>query len=56
MVQRYRRGFNLAERTELWDRWQRGESLKAIGRAFIGAGLLLYLIRFKKWRWQKKTS
>lgn len=34
MVQRYRRGFSLAERTELWDRWQRGESLKAIGRAF----------------------
>ena len=23
-----------AEKTELWDRWQRGESLKAIGRAF----------------------
>ena len=34
MVQRYRRGFTTAERTELWDRWQRGESLKAIGRAF----------------------
>jgi IS30 family transposase len=32
--QRYRRGFSAAERTELWDRWQRGESLKAIGRAF----------------------
>ena len=28
------RGFTAAERTELWDRWQRGESLKAIGRAF----------------------
>jgi hypothetical protein len=24
----------VAEKTELWDRWQRGESLKAIGRAF----------------------
>ena len=23
-----------AEKSELWDRWQRGESLKAIGRAF----------------------
>ena len=34
MVQRYRRGYSVAERTELWDRWQRGESLKAIGRAF----------------------
>jgi DNA-binding CsgD family transcriptional regulator len=31
---RYRRGFTVAERTELWDRWQRGESLKAVGRAF----------------------
>jgi len=34
MGQRYRRGFTAAEKTELWDRWQRGESLKAIGRAF----------------------
>ena len=34
MDQRFRRGFTAAERTELWDRWQRGESLKAIGRAF----------------------
>ena len=31
---RYGRGFTAAEKTELWDRWQRGESLKAIGRAF----------------------
>ena len=34
MWQGYRRGFTAAEKTELWDRWQRGESLKAIGRAF----------------------
>ena len=34
MPQRSRRGFTSAEKTELWDRWQRGESLKAIGRAF----------------------
>ena len=33
MDQRYRRGFTAAEKTELWDRWQRGEALKAIGRA-----------------------
>ena len=32
--QKCRRGFTAAEKTELWDRWQRGESLKAIGRAF----------------------
>src|ERR1019366_4211672 len=31
--QRFRRGFTAAEKTELWERWQRGESLKAIGRA-----------------------
>jgi DNA-binding CsgD family transcriptional regulator len=30
----FRRGFTAAEEAELWDRWQRGESLKAIGRAF----------------------
>src|SRR6267378_3531862 len=34
MDRRYHRGFTAAEKTELWDRWQRGESLKAIGRAF----------------------
>jgi len=34
MGQNFRRGFTAAEKTELWDRWQRGESLKAIGRAF----------------------
>jgi hypothetical protein len=34
MDQGFRRGFATAEKTELWDRWQRGESLKAIGRAF----------------------
>jgi IS30 family transposase len=32
--QRFRRGFTAAEKTELWDRWRRGESLNAIGRAF----------------------
>ena len=34
MAGRFRRGFTAAERTELWDRWQRGESLSSIGRAF----------------------
>jgi IS30 family transposase len=34
MVQIYRRGLTAAQKTELWDRWQRGESLKAIGRTF----------------------
>jgi len=34
MRERKRRGFTAAEKTELWDRWQRGEALKGIGRAF----------------------
>ena len=34
MVRRFRRGFTTAEKTEMWDRWQRGESLSSIGRAF----------------------
>ena len=34
MKQGLSRGFTAAEKTELWDRWQRGEPLKAIGRAF----------------------
>ena len=34
MAHEYRRGFTVAGKTELRDRWQRGESLKAIGRAF----------------------
>jgi len=34
MDRRHIRGFNAAAKEELWDRWQRGESLKAIGRAF----------------------
>jgi len=27
MDQRFRRGFTAAEKTELWDRWQRGDFL-----------------------------
>ena len=34
LCQGYRRGFTAAEKTEVWDRWQRGESLKAIWRTF----------------------
>ena len=34
MGHRYRRGFTAAQKVELWDRWQRGESLNAIGRKF----------------------
>jgi DNA-binding CsgD family transcriptional regulator len=31
---KFHRGLTASEKTELWDRWKRGESLKAIGRAF----------------------
>ena len=34
MVQIRRPGLTSSQKTELWDRWQRGESLTAIGRAF----------------------
>ena len=42
MDQSFRRGFTAAEKTELWDRWQRGESLKAIGRAFCKPSSSIY--------------
>ncbi len=38
----YRRGFTAAEKTDLWDRWQRGESLNSIGRAFGKASSSIY--------------
>jgi hypothetical protein len=44
MDQRFRRGFTAAEKTELWDRWQRGESLKAIGRAFGKQSSSIYFL------------
>ena len=34
MARKVRRGYTAAEKTEMWDRWQRGESLSLIGRAF----------------------
>src|SRR5712691_3892683 len=33
MGRRFHRGFTAVEKTESWDRWKRGETLKAIGRA-----------------------
>ena len=35
-------GFTAAEKTEMWERWRRGESLKAIGRAFEKEGSCVY--------------
>jgi len=34
MSRSIRRGFTPAEKSELWERWHRGDSLKSIGRAF----------------------
>ena len=44
MGDRFRRGFTAAEKTELWDRWKRGESLKAIGRAFGKPSSSIYFL------------
>ena len=42
MDQLFRRGFTAVEKTELWDRWRQGESLKAIGRAFCKPSSSIY--------------
>ena len=44
MERRFHRGFTAAEKTELWDRWKRGESLKAIGRAFCKESSSIYFL------------
>src|SRR3974390_1600778 len=44
MGRRFHRGFAGAEKTELWDRWKRGESLKAIGRAFGKPSSSIYFL------------
>ena len=44
MADKFHRGFTTAEKTELWDRWKRGESLKAIGRAFGKQSSSIYFL------------
>ena len=44
MGQRFHRGFTAAEKAELWDGWKRGESLKAIGRAFGKPSSSIYFL------------
>ena len=34
MVYRTRINYTPAQRAEMWDRWQRGESMSSIGRVF----------------------
>jgi hypothetical protein len=48
MGRRFHRGFTAAEKTELWDRWKRGESLKAIGRAFGKPSSSIYFSEARK--------
>jgi transposase, IS30 family len=43
MDHRFHRGFTAAEKAELWDRWKRGESLKA-GRAFGKQSSSIYFL------------
>jgi hypothetical protein len=47
MGHKFHRGFTAAEKTELWDRWKRGESLKAIGRAFGKQSSSIYFFRLR---------
>ena len=35
MDQRFRRGFTAAEKTELWDRWQRGSRSMRLGGLLV---------------------
>jgi hypothetical protein len=42
-----RRGFTAAEKTELWDRWQRGDSI--VGLICIGAGDSIPLTSETRW-------
>ena len=45
MAKRRRRMFTAAESTEVWDRWQRGEGLKLIGRVFGRTSVLKHVLR-----------
>ena len=44
MVRRRGPRLTLAEKTELWRRWRRGESLNAIGRALVR---IAHVVRYK---------
>ena len=44
MVRRRGPRLTLAEKTELWRRWRRGESLNAIGRAL---GRIAHVVRYE---------
>jgi transposase, IS30 family len=42
MVYRTRIKYTAAQKADIWDRWQRGESLNSIGRLFDRPGYALY--------------
>ena len=43
MKRKYKRiGFTAVQKAELWDRWQKGEGLKSIGRAFGKSSSSIY--------------
>src|ERR1700692_4809287 len=44
MERRFHRGFTAAEKAGVWDRWKRGESLKAIGGGFGKASSSIYFL------------
>ena len=56
MSQGFHRGFTAAEKTELWDRWQRGKSLKAIGRAFRQPVMTIDLFPACSARWDSSCG
>ncbi len=52
------RGYSEAQKVEMWDRWERGESLKGIGRVFGKDGGSVYdqLAPYEKMRGQRPVS
>ncbi len=44
MARKPRRYLNIEKTEDLWARWSRGESLKAIGRAFDKTSSAIYLV------------
>jgi hypothetical protein len=44
MTQRHRIYYSAAQRSEIWDRWQAGESMKSIGRRFDRASSSVFSV------------
>ena len=44
MKYRQRTFYTDKQKSQMWDRWERGESLSSIGRAFNRASSLVYLL------------